>query len=64
VAKKTLMSEEKKMNQKDSLYEGKDNYFMDEDRMVNEGLAGGYVTNKESGYIEESTVDTMKKYDS
>ena len=50
-------------NKTDSLYEGRDELFMDEDRMVNEGLSGGYVTNKESGYIEESTVDTMKKFD-
>ncbi|NSL51979.1 hypothetical protein [Calidifontibacillus erzurumensis] len=28
---------------KDSKYEGRDRYFMDVDRMINEGMAGGTV---------------------
>lgn len=38
--------------------QGCDNYFMDIDRMVNEGLGGGNVT-IHNGLIEESTTDTM-----
>jgi hypothetical protein len=30
-------------DRKDSLHEGRDEYFMDVDRMMNEGLAGGNV---------------------
>ena len=63
VTKKPKRSKANLINKTDSLHEGRDELFMDEDRMVNEGLARGYVTNKESGYIEESTVDTMEKFD-
>ncbi|UJF34251.1 hypothetical protein [Paenibacillus hexagrammi] len=42
----------------DTQYEGKDDYFMDIDRMINEGLGGGTVT-IHNGLIEESTTDTM-----
>jgi len=45
---------------KDTLYEGKEDKFMDVDRMINEGLGGGYVS-KDNGLIEETTVDTMKE---
>lgn len=38
--------------------EGREDYFMDIDRMVNEGLGGGYVS-PQNGLIEESTTDTM-----
>lgn len=38
--------------------EGRDNHFMDIDRMVNEGLGGGMVT-IHNGLIEETTTDTM-----
>ena len=38
--------------------EGRKDYFMDVDRMVNEGLGGGLVT-KDNGLIEDTTVDTM-----
>lgn len=40
------------------MYEGRDDYFMDIDRMVNEGLGGGNVT-LQNGLIDESTTDTM-----
>lgn len=40
-------------------HEGRDDYFMDIDRMVNEGLGGGQVT-LHNGMIEESTTDTME----
>ena len=38
-------------------------YFMDIDRMVNEGLAGGNV-GPDNGFIEETTTDTMGLPDS
>lgn len=42
----------------DRKHEGRDDYFMDIDRMVNEGLGGGNVT-LQNGLIDESTTDTM-----
>lgn len=39
-------------------HEGRAQYFMDIDRMVNEGLGGGNVT-PHNGLIDESTTDTM-----
>lgn len=38
--------------------EGRKEQFMDIDRMINEGLGGGLVTD-ENGLIEETTTDTM-----
>jgi hypothetical protein len=46
------------MNNRDSLYEGRDTHDMDVDRMVNEGLGGGNVS-AQNGLIEETTTDTM-----
>lgn len=43
----------------DTRHEGREDYFMDIDRMVNEGLGGGQVT-LHNGYIDESTTDTME----
>lgn len=42
----------------DSDHEGRNEYFMDIDRMVNEGLGGGTVT-MHNGLIEDTSVDTM-----
>lgn len=42
----------------DPISEGRDNYDMDIDRMVNEGLGGGYVT-MHNGLIEETSTHTM-----
>ncbi|TDF93868.1 hypothetical protein [Paenibacillus piri] len=42
----------------DACNQGREDYFMDIDRMVNEGLGGGNVTIN-NGLIEESTTDTM-----
>jgi hypothetical protein len=39
-------------------HQGRAEYFMDIDRMVNEGLGGGNVT-LSNGLIEETTTDTM-----
>lgn len=44
--------------QPDKAYEGRDEYDMDIDRMINEGLGGGQVT-LHNGLIGESTTDTM-----
>ncbi|WP_261302672.1 hypothetical protein [Paenibacillus andongensis] len=42
----------------DTITEGKDDHFMDIDRMINEGLGGGNVT-MHNGLIESTTTDTM-----
>ena len=39
-------------------YEGRESYDMDVDRMVNEGLGGGYVT-EHNGLVDETTTDSM-----
>jgi hypothetical protein len=44
--------------QQDHNVEGRDELFIDIDRMVNEGLGGGYVT-ENNGLIDASTTDTM-----
>lgn len=46
------MNEDKK-KEKGEFYEGREKYFMDVDRMVNEGLGAGRVA-KETGLIEHS----------
>lgn len=42
----------------ESSFEGRDENYMDIDRMINEGLGGGNVT-VHNGLIEETTTDTM-----
>lgn len=42
----------------ESCFEGRDQFDMDIDRMVNEGLGGGQVT-IHNGLIASSTTDTM-----
>ncbi|WP_217594922.1 hypothetical protein [Cohnella sp. GbtcB17] len=54
------MNEEKATDGRDHIYEGRDNYDMDIDRMINEGLGGGQVT-LDNGLIEETTTDTMRE---
>ena len=46
------------MSNRDAKYEGRDAYDMDIDRMINEGLGGGTVSDQ-NGLIEETSVDTM-----
>lgn len=46
----------------ESDHEGRDEHYMDIDRMVNEGLGGGTVS-IHNGLIEESTTDTMGEED-
>lgn len=38
-------------NKQEETYEGRKDRFMDIDRMVNEGLAGGKITENKSGLI-------------
>lgn len=52
------MAEDKNNNARDAKHEGRDDFFMDIDRMVNEGLGGGQVTSQ-NGLIEETSTDTM-----
>jgi hypothetical protein len=47
----------------DPQHEGRDDHFMDIDRMVKEGLGGGLVT-LDNGLIEETTTDTMQHAES
>lgn len=53
-----FVDKDKDKDKDDSLYEGRDTCFMDIDRMVNEGLGGGIVSDQ-NGLIEESTTETM-----
>jgi len=46
------------MSNRDAKHEGRDAYDMDIDRMINEGLGGGTVSDQ-NGLIEETSVDTM-----
>lgn len=41
------------MTEKESIHEGRDEYFVDIDRMINEGLGGGQVTS-DNGLIAEA----------
>ncbi|WP_276353921.1 hypothetical protein [Cohnella caldifontis] len=43
----------------EATYEGRDEFDMDVDRMVNEGLGGGQVT-VDNGLITETTTDAME----
>jgi len=52
------MGDDKQHKDKDGTHQGRDDYYMDIDRMINEGLGGGQVT-VHNGLIEESTTDTM-----
>jgi hypothetical protein len=54
---------ESKPENKDQLHQGRDESFMDIDRMVNEGLGGGNVT-LQNGLIEATTTDTMDEPES
>lgn len=47
----------------DTMHEGRDSYFMDIDRMVNEGLGGGNVS-VNNGLIDDNTTDTMNQPES
>lgn len=46
----------------DTWHDGRSNYEMDVDRMVNEGLGGGQVT-VHNGLIDETTTDYMKSFE-
>lgn len=42
--------------------EGREHYYMDIERMVNEGLGGGNVT-MHNGLIDETTTDSMIEHE-
>jgi hypothetical protein len=52
--------EENLMAETDSIHEGRDQFDMDVDRMINEGLGGGQVT-LHNGLISETTTGTMEE---
>lgn len=55
------MAEDENMQaEPDSIHEGRDEYDMDVDRMINEGLGGGQVT-MHNGLISETTTGTMEE---
>lgn len=54
------MDGKQKKHNPDSLYEGRDAGFMDIDRMVNEGLAGGQIIHNATGAIDDTSTDEMK----
>lgn len=58
-----MMNEEESLNEKEMNKEGRDDHFMDVDRMINEGLGGGNVT-MHNGYIGASATDVMNEPDS
>jgi hypothetical protein len=63
-AKKEVSKLKKPVKTKpDHNVEGRDENFIDIDRMVNEGLGGGYVT-ENNGLIDASTTDTMNDTES
>ncbi|MFD1707312.1 hypothetical protein ACFSCZ_11280 [Siminovitchia sediminis] len=47
----------------DSQNEGRDRYFMDVDRMINEGMAGGYVFMRDDTTNIEQTTDFIPEDD-
>lgn len=56
------MARQDEEKERDEISEGRKSYFMDIDRMVNEGLGGGQVT-EQNGFIGASTTDTMDETD-
>jgi len=57
IIRRTAM-DDKKRRISDAQHEGRDVMYMDIDRMINEGLGGGRVTDQ-NGLIEETTTHTM-----
>lgn len=50
------------MDNREAMHEGRDEFDMDIDRMVNEGLGAGMVSSQ-NGLIEETTTNTMANGD-
>jgi hypothetical protein len=46
---------------KDSCYEGRDKYYMDIDRMINEGMAGGSVHSRHNATNIEEARDLLEE---
>lgn len=56
-----MEKDDKVKTENDSLYEGRDKAFMDIDRMINEGLSGGSVHNREDAKNIEEAHDFHKE---
>lgn len=61
--RQAIVSSKPNLDYGQSEYEGRDEAFMDVDRMINEGLGGGMVT-RDNGLIEDTTTDTMLQEES
>ncbi len=55
------MMERSEAERRDSLYEGRDEYYMDIDRMINEGMAGGAVYGHGDDVNIEEARDLVKE---
>ncbi|ARA97635.1 MULTISPECIES: hypothetical protein [Geobacillus] len=53
--------ERKEAGRQDALYEGRDEYYMDIDRMINEGMAGGNVYGHDDEVNIEEARDLVKE---
>jgi|GEM_PF-1205981 len=53
--------ERKEAGRQDVLYEGRDEYYMDIDRMMNEGMAGGVVHGRGDEVNIEEARDLVKE---
>ncbi|NIK16289.1 hypothetical protein BDD39_002799 [Saccharococcus thermophilus] len=55
------MMERNEKERQDSKYEGRDEYYLDIDRMINEGMAGGYVHGRGDAVNIEEARDLVKE---
>lgn len=53
--------ERNEAGRQDALYEGRDEYYMDIDRMINEGMAGGVVHSRGDEVNIEEARDLVKE---
>jgi hypothetical protein len=58
---KAMANNKEKNTQSDVLYEGKDKIYLDIDRIINEGLSGGSVHNRENTANIEEARDLVKE---
>jgi hypothetical protein len=56
-----IMIERNEQERQDAQYEGRDEYYLDIDRMINEGMAGGYVHGREDAVNIEEARDLVKE---
>jgi hypothetical protein len=58
---KAMEENKEKNTQSDVLYEGKDKVYLDIDRIINEGLSGGSVHNRNNTANIEEARDLVKE---